>query len=69
MDSQYVSVFDIQEDPRINIKYDEKSISSKMQRYGYLSSSGNFHFSSLDEIKEVTRLYKVFLDNYKISAP
>jgi hypothetical protein len=69
LESQYVSVYDIQEDPRINIKYDKSSLSSKMQRYGYLSPSSNFHFSSLDEIKEVSRLYKVFLDNYKISAP
>lgn len=57
------------DDPGINIQYDAETTEQKMQPYGFLGDKSNFHFYSMDEIKEISKLYKVFLDNCKISAP
>lgn len=67
--SNYTSVVDIPEDPMINIRYDREITESRMHPYGYVSEKGNFHFNSYDEVKEVIKLYKVFIDNSKLTAP
>lgn len=40
-----------------------------MHPYGYIIKDSKFEFKSYEEINEIYRLYKVFLDNYKISKP
>ena len=64
-DSAPVSVVD----SGINIQYDMKETEEKMEAYGYISENGNLHFKNKNEIKEITSLYKIFLDNSKLSTP
>lgn len=57
------------DDPGINIQYDIKESENKMQPYGSVDEENIFTFNDNSEIKEISSLYKIFLDNSKISAP
>jgi len=57
------------EDSLINIQYSADKLENKMHPYGHFSDKGNFKFHSANEVHEVAKLFKVLIDNQKISAP
>lgn len=56
-------------EPGINIKYNVREAEEKMDVYGYFEEKGRFGFQSGNEVKAVSSVFKIFLDNCKLNAP